>query len=124
MNNKLIKLSCLLVVILLLVGCEYSLFWAGTNLPDGMKASYKLFTGDQSNSIKLEEGQVLKLKYNSVVEAGRLEIKILDQSGQLIKSLATNQSGTYQLEAPIDQRYKVVVIGDKTSGKYKISWDS
>lgn len=125
MNKKYkLLILALLTSAMLLTGCDTRLMFVGSNNGKQMKASYKLLSGSETKTLKLKEGDTLLLDYTSKVEKGKLTIKLYDPDHELVKELTPNATAEEQLDITKDGKYKLEIVGRKTSGSYKIRYST
>ncbi|WP_342562135.1 hypothetical protein NST84_21225 [Paenibacillus sp. FSL R7-0345] len=125
MNKKWIVPGVLVFVLaMLLTACEKKIMYVGSDFGSKVKASYKLFTGTDVKKIKLKSGETLVVDYKSKVEKGELTIKLYDPDGQLVKELDTGESGSEEIEADKDGKYKFEITGKGAKGSYEIKYST
>lgn len=115
-------LALVVTFILLLTACDRSILWVGSNMGSNMQASYKLFTGNEVKQIKAQSGETMIIDYQSKVKKGDLSIKLYDPDDTLIKEFATNEAGVAEIKADKEGKYKIEVIGEDTSGSFKVDY--
>jgi len=93
------------------------------NTFNGMNGSYKYFNGAETRKIKLKKGDILNIDFSSEVSKGKLYISILDEKGEVIKTLESNTEGNETIKANNDKTITIRIQGEKTKGSYDISWD-
>lgn len=125
MNKKWIVPGVLVLVLaMLLTACEKKIMYVGSDFGSKVKASYKLFTGTDVKKVKLKSGETLVVDYKSKVEKGELTIKLYDPDGQLVKELDTGESGSEEIEADKDGKYKFEITGKGAKGSYEIKYST
>lgn len=115
-------LALVVTFILMLTACDRSILWVGSNMGSNMQASYKLFTGNEVKQIKAQSGETMIIDYQSKVKKGDLSIKLYDPDDTLIKEFATNETGVAEIKADKEGKYKIEVIGEDTSGSFKVDY--
>lgn len=86
-----------------------------------MKASYKYFNGTKTHKIYLKEGDILKIHFKSEVKKGDLDIAVLNNEGEIVKTLGSNIEGNESIKAEADGDYTIRVKGNKTGGNYEVN---
>ncbi|KUP21268.1 hypothetical protein [Paenibacillus sp. DMB5] len=125
MNKKWIVPGVLVLMLaMLLTACEKKIMYVGSDFGSKVKASYKLFTGTDVKKVKLKSGETLVVDYKSKVEKGELTIKLYDPDGQLVKELETGGSGSEEIEADKDGKYKFEITGKGAKGSYEIKYST
>lgn len=125
MNKKWIIPGVLVLMLaMLLTACEKKIMYVGSDFGSKVKASYKLFTGTDVKKVKLKSGETLVVDYKSKVEKGELTIKLYDPDGQLVKELETGGSGSEEIEADKDGKYKFEITGKGAKGSYEIKYST
>lgn len=121
-GTKIGILVLILTLMLSLTACDKSLLWVGSNIGSNLHASYKLFTGNEVKKIKAKSGETIIIDYQSKVEKGDLSIKLYDPDDTLIKEFATNEAGVEEIKADKDGKYKIKIVGEKTTGNFKVDY--
>ncbi|WP_277468715.1 MULTISPECIES: hypothetical protein [unclassified Paenibacillus] len=123
MNKKWVVTGMLVLVIaMLLSACDKKIMYVGSDFGSKVKASYRLFTGTDEKKVKLKSGDTLVVDYRSKVEKGELTIELYDPDGQLVKELGTGESGSEEIEADKDGKYKFEITGKGAKGSYEIKY--
>lgn len=86
-----------------------------------MKASYKYFNGIKTHKIYLKEGDILKIHFKSEVKKGNLDIEVLNDKDEIVKTLGSNIEGNESIKADVDGDYTIRVKGNKTGGNYEVN---
>lgn len=87
-----------------------------------MKASFGTLSGSDMKYVNFSKGENVDFKYKSKIEKGSLSIKLVDSDDNTVLEFEVNKSGTESLEIQKDDKYKVVIEGEKAKGSYDISW--
>lgn len=125
--KKLTRLTLLILSLsLMLTACVRKVGWVGMNYGGKMKASYQLYDGPQTNTVSLEAGEQITLKYDVVIEAGSLTLTLTDPDQEIFwqEEFDSSDSGAFIFEAGQDGRYTLTTDGHKTQGSFDITWDS
>lgn len=101
---------------------QVSLMNFSSNTSTRLKSTYKYFSGTESKSISLKEGESLNISYASTVKKGSLKISILNSKGDTLKILDSNTSNTEIINSEKADKLKIKIEGNSTSGSYDISW--
>lgn len=119
--GKLISLLILAMVIVI-TGCDRRLLYIGTNDTNEIKATFKLFSGNEGRNIKLKQEDILNIKYTSEVTSGKLLIQLFDPEGKLVNDFKTNASDDVEVKAEQSGYYRIKVIGEDASGSFDVSF--
>ena len=124
MNKKGLLIFLLIVIVstLAFTGCTRKLMWSGNSGKDHIEARYKKFTGTEKKAIRLEEGDILSIDYQSEVDEGTLSLTVTDPDGDEVVSLTADTAGTQNVDVPKSGKYMLRIKGDKTGGSFKIKW--
>lgn len=123
--------SMVCIILSLIISACIMKFSIGTNIQimsversstSRMKASYRYFDGTNSRKIYLKKGETLKINFKSEVKKGDLDINILDDKGEIVKTLGSNIEGTESIKAEADVEYTIRVKAYGTRGSYEINW--
>jgi hypothetical protein len=130
MNKKYVK-SWIFIIILtvFLTACSgfssTRMGWVCINPDNGLDCSYSLFTGQEMDTVKLDEGEFITLSYEVKVESGAIQILVLDPSDQTIwqVDLTQNISDEIKIQASESGIFRIVVNGDETEGSFRLTWE-
>ena len=103
---------------------QVSLMSISSNTSTRLKNSYKYFSGTETKTISLKEGETLNINYSSTVKKGSLKISVLNSKGDTLKTLPSNTNSTETINSEKADKLKIKVEGTKTSGNYDITWSS
>ncbi len=127
MNIK--KCICLSVVVFValfgLTACSNGstkVGWVGSNYPGHFSASFNSFTGTDSSTIRLNEGDILTISYESEIKDGFFEISIIDPDGEKVTGININEQGKEEVVAHKSGRYKLVLDAEKAKGHFQFEW--
>lgn len=95
---------------------------AEKNSTGRMKASYSYFDGVKAHKIYLKEGDILKINFKSNVKKGNLDINVLNNNGEIMKTLGSNIEGGDDIKVETAGDYTIRVQGYGTSGNYEVNW--
>jgi hypothetical protein len=129
---KIIAVFTMVCIILsLIISVSIMKFPWGTNIQimsveknstSRMKASYRYFDGTKAHKIYLKEGEILKINFKSEVKKGNLDINLLNDKGEIVKTLGSSIAGSEDIKAETAGEYTIRVKGYGTSGSYEVSW--
>ncbi len=114
----------LLLVSISASGCKITRGYVGTNVGNHISATYQLFNGTKTKSIRVDAGKTMVIDYSSEVKKGNLEIKLLDVKKELFAGLETNITGTKTITAVDSEKYELVITGADTEGSFDVSWET
>lgn len=94
------------------------------NTNDSWELKFKKFRGTHTMSrIKLNKDQVVKFQYNSKIESGKLVFLILDNKGEIVKSVQGNKEEFIEVKAAEEGEYILKVVGeDATDGEIVVKF--
>lgn len=132
MQNKKIKklLFISLTILITLTACSnissIRKSWICISPNNGFDCSYTFFTGQEMDTMRLDEGELLHLSYNVAVESGNLQIKFIDPSDHLLWEVDLTASDSDEIEVvlPESGRYSIIVTGNKAEGNFNITWET
>lgn len=104
------------------MGVNIQIRSAEKNSTGRMKASYSYFDGAKAHKIYLKEGDILKINFKSKVKKGNLDINILNNKGEIMKTLGSNIEGSEDIKVDTAGDYTIRVRGYGTSGNYEVNW--
>lgn len=119
------------IILSLIISATVMMFSNGVNLKimsvernstSRMKASYKYYNGSKTHKVSLKAGETLKINFKSKVNKGELVINILDDNGEIVKTLGSNIEGTESIKVEEDVEYIISVKAYATGGSYDINW--
>ena len=96
--------------------------YTGSNIGSHIDGSYKLFDGTQSKTIPVKVKQVMEFSYNSTVEEGKLSMTLEDTEKVKVLEFPINTSGVVYINADNTGNYHLIIVGDKTRGRFSVSW--
>jgi hypothetical protein len=116
-----------LLISILLIGCGSSnvrLGWSESKLPGCWHADYSTFEGVERTTFLAQQGQMVNLDYNVVVEKGSLTLKVVGPDGESLweESFGEAADGAVTLRVSQKERYQVCVVGEDTGGSFDLSW--
>lgn len=121
--KKPLILFILLSLLIVTIGCSNKVLYMGSNFGNELKGNYHYFNGTETNTIKLDKGDLLVMNYESTVESGQLVMKLVDPDKKEITSFLEGHSGTYQYKAEKTGKYELQIIGKKTKGNFAFEWE-
>jgi hypothetical protein len=99
--------------------------WVETSLPGKLEASFQLFTGSETRTVRLEEGEELTLIMQATLEEGELRLELQDPQENTIFKTDLDQPGTRSAAYMAERggRYRLTVIGQEAKGSFEILWE-
>lgn len=124
-RNIIISLVVVLLTLMVFTGCDSNiqLLSIGSNVGNKINYTYKLFSGTRTKSIDVEKGKTIVIDYTSEVKKGELTLEIFDPNENVALELEANKTGTEELIAEMDGKYKLIITGRKTDGSFNVKWD-
>ena len=104
------------------MGVNIQIMSVEKNSTGRMKASYSYFDGAKVHKVYLKEGDILKINFKSNVKKGNLDINILNNKGEIMKTLGSNIEGSEDIKVDTAGDYTIRVRGYGTSGNYEVNW--
>ena len=106
------------------VGCTTKVMWRESSRPGHWRSAYDRFDGAAQTRFRAQEGQVITLEYEIVVDEGVLTAQIVDPEGEALWSQAFREhtSGSTTFKTPQTGRYKVRVEAEQTAGRFAFAW--
>lgn len=125
-SKKFVSILVLLITVLGLTACSFGSTkkgWVGNNYPGNFNASFNLFTGTESSSnITLNSGEFLEIEYNSVIESGELEIKMMGPDDEKVSEININEKGVLEIAAETSGKYQIIITADMAKGIFSFTW--
>jgi hypothetical protein len=128
-ENRMKRLVILVVLAAVLLpwltsACEnIRVGYVGNNVGNHIEGSYRYFDGTQTKNISARTGETVAIQYSSLVEEGDLSMTVLDADGNVQAALSANTTGSAELQAPEDEKYRLVIEGSHTKGHFSVSWN-
>jgi hypothetical protein len=118
-------LLILIVLITMLTACTRKVGWVGSNIGNSFDATYQVFEGEETEKIRLSNGDRFSLNYDIIVEKGALTLQIRDPNKTLIweESFRENIQDSLSFSAETGGRYTLDIIGDETQGGFDLQWE-
>jgi hypothetical protein len=105
------------------VNSYYFRGYSGSNVGRKIKGTYQFFDGTKIKLISAKEGKTIAINFASEVQEGELTMSILDSSNNLVAELATNTTGTKEINNDKNQKYRLVIRGTQTKGSFNVNWE-
>jgi len=104
---------------------EVKLGWSGYDEVDGTHYNYLLFTGSFSRQIIVNDGSLLILHYDVVVDRGSLTISVVKVPGQTLwnQRFNENSSGSIRIALNGGGVYSIVIRGRGAGGGFDLKWE-
>ena len=116
-------LAVVLLPLLVSACTNIQLGYSGSNVGNKLNASYQYFSGTRTKDISVKSGETILIQYSSEVEEGGLSMTVLDADGNVSETLSANTTGTAELQAAADEKFRLVIEGSQTRGNFEVSWD-
>ena len=119
----------LVVTSTLLIGCgarsSLRVGWVANDGPTRRRARYTSFSGLERASFRAEAGEMIEIEYEVEVAEGTLTIELLDPEGDRVvyERFEEHDSDMVAVSAPRSGRYRLRIEGEKTRGRYDVSWE-
>lgn len=127
------KIIILMVVISLITvaftGCSKfsgtAIMKAGNTNSEKMEYKYKYLNGTHSASFHMKEGTKVLIEYDVVVEEGSLDIIVRKDDEEAIWEVNIKEDTKDSVELTFDDegKYKILAVGNKTKGRFKITYN-
>ncbi|MGV3772519.1 MAG: DUF4932 domain-containing protein [Verrucomicrobiales bacterium] len=101
--------------------------WSSNNPPGLYEASFENFSGNEVNQVQVDSGDLFFLSANVDQERGKLTISVVSKGTNLWQhSFASSINESVQIQLPVAEpgEYKVRIVGDKSTGKFHITYRS
>ena len=129
MNKTTLTLGILICVLACLVttacgGVTTKVMWRESSRPGHWRAAYDRFNGAAQSRFRAQEGQVITLEYEIVVDEGVLTAQIVDPEGEALwsQTFREHTSGSTTFKTPQTGRYRVRVEAERTAGRFAFAW--
>lgn len=118
-------LLIMIVLITMLTACTRKVGWVGSNIGHSFDATYQLFEGEETEKIRLSNGDRFSLNYDIIVDEGALTLQIRDPNQTRIweESFRENIQDSLSFRAEAEGRYTLDIIGDETQGGFDLQWE-
>jgi hypothetical protein len=123
-------LILLITLVLLLASCGATFVCKGcvkTVLPGHVTYRYRMFNGRLTRRVNADTGAVLIVDYGAEVEEGTLDMRILNPDDEPVWEETFDQgedvASSVQVEMGQQGRYKLIVEGHQTRGRFEIEWE-
>ena len=109
----------------LLSACTRQVGWVGMNYGNTYSATYQLFDGNQTESIKIDAGDKFSLSYEVDVDDGALTLQLIHPDKDVVWEAAFLQDNadTFSFSPEESGRYTLKILGDNTQGGFDLKWD-
>jgi len=128
-KHKNLGIVLFLVLAVLISACSTAsskrMGWVCVNDSNELDCSFELFSGQEAEKIKLEEGQTLDIAYEVEVESGELWIGLVDPDDVAVWEVDLSQTVSDTVSVPVEAsgNYHMVVEGMDAKGAFNITWD-
>ena len=105
-------------------GCTTKVMWRESSRPGHWRAAYERFNGAAQTRFRAQEGQVITLDYEIVVDEGVLRAQIVDPEGEALwsQTFREHASGSTTFKTPQAGRYRLRVEAEQTAGRFAFAW--
>lgn len=109
----------------MLSACNYRRGWVEVMYTDRMRATYDLLDGQHGTTVTLAAEEVMTLEYDLEVTKGSLSLQVVAPDKDMIweGNFHNSSTGSISVSAPIEGRYRLLIIGDETSGSFDLHWE-
>ena len=118
-------LSLYTILVFVFASCMFHPYtWQGTNPPGHNKASFKGFSGKNTNSVEVTKGNLLLVSYNIRVTQGTLLFSIENKGNKLFQKSFSAQADSAELKFSANETgvYKIAVQGKNATGSFDINY--
>lgn len=109
------------IVVFLLTSCAASTRdWKSTDVPGKLQASFSYFNGKNRQEVSLTKDEKLFVHYSISATSGSIRLVVKRGKEELWQKQFTGQPDVadFEVTAPEDGKYVVVVSGEKAAGSY------
>lgn len=121
------KLILIITIVLftLLSACTRQIGWVGMNYGNSISATYQLFDGKQTETIRIDAGDKFSLDYEIDVNEGALTLQMVNPDKDIIWEAVFLQDTTdmFTFFSEEGGRYTLRILGDNTQGGFNIEWE-
>ncbi len=109
----------------LLSACTRQVGWVGMNYDNTYSATYQLFDGKQTESIKIDAGDKFSLSYEVDVDDGALTLQMVTPEKEVVWEAAFLQDNAdiFSFSPEESGRYTLNILGDNTQGGFDLKWN-
>ena len=118
-QHKFFNITLVFCVLVILVGCASATTLDGNSVKneDSYQLDIKTMNGTDTHTLELEQGDMLKIQFETV--KGKLNLKITSPDGTALYQ-GDGTVKEFTVEAPMDGVYPIVVVGQKAKGSIHI----
>lgn len=122
---KMIKMFLVLLCsVMLLVSCDnmnYTRIGGHSETLNSMKGKFDYFSGTNSKSTKVKEGEIVNVIVELNVEEGEMYVTVQDSDDNEL--FRTDVSDNFEFAADSDTKIKATVHAKKAGGSYKVEFE-
>ena len=118
-QHKFFNITLVFCVLVILVGCASATTLDGNSVKneDSYQLDIKTMNGTDTHTLELEQGDMLKIQFETV--KGKLNLKITSPDGTALYQ-GDGTVKEFTVEAPMDGVYPIVVVGQNAKGSIHI----
>lgn len=114
-----------LVLLASLTACTRQVGWVGMNYGSTFQASYFLFDGPKTQTIRLDAGDTLTLRYELDVDDGALTLQWIGPGKTMVwnETFTEDTEDVYTCLPESGGRCTLRLIGDQTQRGFDLQWE-
>jgi len=113
---------CLLTGVVLLA-CNTSKNWSGSDLPGNNSASFNDLKGTQKFKLLLARKGPFFIKYRVIVQKGQLTLTVKSPAATIFQKQITSEAAdSVAVPLALSETYYVIIKGENASGNFNIAY--